>query len=257
MRAVVTSGEENIVIALQLYTVRYALAQDVVGTLRHVRDAGFRAVETAPLPPGLTAKQLGAVLRDFGLSVTAAHGDFPLGEGRAEVLDTVAELGADRLIWHGWPRDPDCDSLDGFRRLAARYAEASRVAGEHNLQFGLHNHWWECEPIDDIYPYQLLHELLPTEVFFELDVYWARTAGLDPVQVLEELGDRVTLLHLKDGPAVHGQPMTALGEGVVDIHSAICAARPDVDLVVELDECATDPMDAARRSLQYLQQNGV
>jgi sugar phosphate isomerase/epimerase len=136
--------------------------------------------------------------------------------------------------------------------LAERYAEAAAVAHEHGLRFGLHNHWWECELIEGCYPYQLLHELLPAEVFFELDVYWARTAGLDPARIVTELGPRVAMLHLKDGPAVPGQPMTALGDGVVDLPAIIRAAQRSADLVVELDECATDPMDAARRSLQYL-----
>lgn len=241
-------------IALQLYTVRQALARDAGETVRRVREAGYQAVEVAPLPPELTSRQLGDLLRDFGLSVTAVHGELPLGERRAEVLDTAAELGATRLIWHGWPRDPACDSLEGYRRLVERYSEASHVAREQGLQLGLHNHWWECERVDGRYPYQLLHQLLAPEVFFELDVYWAQTAGLDPVRIVEELGSRVSLLHLKDGPAVHGQPMTALGEGIVAIPDVVRAAQASADLVVELDECATDPMAAARRSLQFLLQ---
>lgn len=243
-------------IALQLYTVRHALARNPGETLRQVRDAGYQAVETAPLPPELSPRTMGALLRDLGLSVIAAHSELPLGQRCAEVLDAAAELGATRLIWHGWPRDPECDSLEGYRRLADRYVEASRVAQDHGLRFGLHNHWWECERLEGMYPYQLLHQLLPLEVFFELDVYWAHTAGLDPVRIVDELGSRVSMLHLKDGPAVHGQPMTALGEGVVDIPSVIRAVRPSTDLVVELDECATDPMDAARRSLQFLLPDG-
>lgn len=244
------------IVALQLYTVRHALARNPGETLRQVRAAGYQAVETAPLPPELSPRTMGALLRDLGLSVTAAHSELPLGERRAEVLDAAAELGATRLIWHGWPRDPECDSLEGYRRLADRYAEASRVAQDHGLRFGLHNHWWEYERREEVYPYQLLHQILPPEIFFELDVYWAHTAGLDPVRIVDELGSRVSMLHLKDGPAVHGQPMTALGEGAVDIAAVVRAVQPSADLVVELDECATDPMDAARRSLQFLLQAG-
>jgi len=241
-------------IALQLYTVRHALAQDAGETLRQVWNAGFRAVETAPLPSHLTPRRLGSLLREFGLSVTAAHGDLPLGERRFEVLDAAAELGATRLIWHGWPRDSACQSMDGFRRLAEDYTEASHVAWEHGLHFGIHNHWWEFERIEGTYPYQLLNQLLPRDVFIELDVYWVQTAGVDPVQVLHELGNRVTMLHLKDGPAMHGQPMTALGDGRVDVPKVVRAALPSASLVVELDECATDPLDAARRSLEFLGQ---
>lgn len=238
--------------ALQLYTVRHALAQDPEGTLRSVCEAGYRVVETAPLPPEISVRRMGRMLREFGLTVTAAHADLPLGQHQSEVLDSLAELGARRLIWHGWPRDPECGSLEGFRRLADRYAEAAAVAKANGLSFGLHNHWWEYEPLEGVSPFRFLHATLPPEIFFELDVYWAQTAGKDPVDIVRELGPRVTMLHLKDGPAVHGQPMTALGQGEVDIQAILRATDPGVTGVVELDECATDPLEAARESLRFL-----
>ena len=242
--------------ALQLYTVRHALARDPEGTLRSVREAGYHAVETAPLPPEISVRRMGELLRDFGLTVTAAHADLPLGARQAEVLGTLSELGATRLIWHGWPRDPECDSVEGFRRLASRYGEAAAVAKANGLSFGLHNHWWEYEPLEGVLPYRFLHETLPPEIFFELDVYWVRTAGKDPVDIVRELGSRIMMLHLKDGPAVHGQPMTALGQGEVDIPAILRATDPAVTGVVELDECATDPLEAARQSLRFLTSAG-
>lgn len=240
-------------LALQLYTVRHALERNPEETLRLVREAGYHAVETAPLPPHLTTRRLAGLLREVGLTVTAAHGDLPLGDRQNEVLDDAAEFGTSRIIWHGWPRDPACDSLDGFRRLADRYAAAFEASERYGLHFGLHNHWWEFEKVDGIFPYQLLHDLLPTGVFFELDVYWVQTASVSPLQILAELSSRIRMLHLKDGPARHGEPMTALGEGNLDIAAIARTTAPSIDWVVELDECATDPLDAARRSLQFLQ----
>lgn len=239
-------------IALQLYTVRHALERNPEETLCRVREAGYTAVETAPLPPSLTTRQLSQLLRGTGLRVIAAHCDLPLGERRSEVLAEAAQLGAPRLIWHGWPRDPDCNSLDGYRRLAERYTDAAEAARAHGLQFGLHNHWWEFEALDGLSPYHLLHQLLPPEIFFELDVYWAQTASQNPLQIMRDLGARLAMLHLKDGPATHGRPMMALGEGLVDIASILRATPNHVDGVVELDECATDPLEAARRSFDYL-----
>jgi sugar phosphate isomerase/epimerase len=204
-------------IALQLYTVRRAMAENPEAALRGVRAAGYSSVETAPLVPPLTAPLLSELLGRHGLQVVAAHSELPIEENRERILQEALELGATRIVWHGWPRGPAFDSLDGVRRLADccnRAADAARKAG---LEFGLHNHWWEFERLQGSYPYLLLHELLAPGVFLEIDVYWLRTAGLDPAQVISDLGPRVAMLHLKDGPAVHGQPMTALGEGTLDI----------------------------------------
>ena len=119
--------------------------------------------------------------------------------------------------------------------------------GITGLQFGMHNHWWEFEPVEGERPIRLLHESLHPDIFWQLDVYWAQTGGVDPAAVLSELMPRIGSLHWKDGPAVHGEPMTALGRGRVDIPRILRALAHPVDWVIELDECATDPLDAARR----------
>jgi len=84
-------------------------------------------------------------------------------------------------------------------------------------------------------------------------VYWAQTAGVDPAAVLAELGQRVRSVHWKDGPCVRGEPMTALGRGKVDVRRIQRALTHPADRVVELDECATDPLEAARESRGYLE----
>jgi sugar phosphate isomerase/epimerase len=47
--------------------------------------------------------------------------------------------------------------------------------------------------------------------------------------------------------------MVALGEGEVDVPRVLAALTQPVDGVIELDECATDPLDAARRGRVYLE----
>jgi sugar phosphate isomerase/epimerase len=239
-------------IALQLYTVRHALAADPTGTLRRVREAGFNFVETAPLPPELKTSTLAKILAEEELTVVSAHCDLPLGERQNQVLDDAAILGTQRIVWHGWPKSSECESVDRFEILRDRYLTAYQAARSRGLQFGLHNHWWEFEPTGNVYLYNWLNRHLPQDLFFQLDVYWVQTAGLNPVKILAELGDRIQMVHLKDGPAIHGQPMTALGEGAVDIRSIFNASQAAQAWVVELDECATDPVAAAERSLQYL-----
>lgn len=47
--------------------------------------------------------------------------------------------------------------------------------------------------------------------------------------------------------------MTALGRGTVDIPRILREQTHPVEWVVELDECATDPLEAARQSRVYLE----
>ena len=76
--------------------------------------------------------------------------------------------------------------------------------------------------------------------------------------MVADLGDRVRLLHLKDGPADGtGSPNTAVGAGVLDFPS-IVAASPDVTWhIVELDACATDMTKALEQSYRWLTERGL
>jgi sugar phosphate isomerase/epimerase len=240
-------------LALQLYTLRAALAQDFGGTLRRIADIGYRFVESAFWPAGVTRDGAAAQIRHAGLTVMAAHCELPLGAGVQPMLDTVAALGCTRVIWHGWPQDPDYTSIEGIHRLAERYNAANAVARQHGLTLGLHNHWWEIERVEGQRPYQILLAELDPTIFFEVDTYWVKTAGADPVQVVTELGRRAPLLHIKDGPAVQGAPMTAVGDGTLDFPAILAASNGAAEwLIVELDECATDMFTAVERSYRYL-----
>jgi sugar phosphate isomerase/epimerase len=78
-------------------------------------------------------------------------------------------------------------------------------------------------------------------------------SGCHPAAALAKLTPRIGSLHLKDGPAVHGEPTTALGRGAVDIPRILRALTCPADWVIELDECAGDPLEVARESLACLE----
>ncbi|MFO0843507.1 MAG: sugar phosphate isomerase/epimerase [Gemmataceae bacterium] len=218
-----------------------------------MKAAGFSAVEFAPLPPSLEPARLAESLTRHGLAVVSIHGDLPTPETIGHWSQLVRACRCPKVIWHGWPRDVRFDSLAGMRDLVAACNAAGALARDHGLAFGMHNHWWEFEPLAGDRPIRLLHEGLSPDVFWQLDVYWAQTAGADPAAVLAELGPRVRSIHWKDGPCAHGLPMTALGKGKVDVPRILRALTHPADWVIELDECATDSLEAARESRVYLE----
>lgn len=238
-------------IALQLYTVREALAQDFAGVVRQIADIGYVGVETAGFP-GTTLQAAVRLFQDLGLTVCSAHTPLPLGDRQGEVLDTMAALGCQRIVCAYLSPD-EYRSLEQIRRNFDMLNEASAVAAANGLSLGLHNHWWEFEPVEGQYPYHLWLEHLDPAIFFEIDTYWVKTAGLDPATVVQEFGERASLLHIKDGPAVKEEPMTAVGEGVMDFPAILQAAGDHPEwLIVELDHCATDMLEAVAKSYHSL-----
>jgi sugar phosphate isomerase/epimerase len=239
-------------IALQLWTIRNELAADTDEALGRVKSAGFCAVEVAPLPPGLAPEHLAVCLARHELTVVSIHGDLPTPANLDLWTEITRVCQCSKIIWHGWPRDPRFASRAGVRELIADCNRAGRLARGQDWKFGIHNHWWEFESVERERPIDLFHEFLHPEIFWQLDVYWAQTAGAVPADVLREMEPRIESLHWKDGPAIHGEPMTSLGRGKIDVLRIKKALRKPVDWIIELDECATDPLEAAQQSRIYL-----
>jgi sugar phosphate isomerase/epimerase len=249
-------------IGLQLYAVRDAIEGDFEGTLERVAGMGYLGVETAFFPEHVTHARAGALCRDLGLTVFAAHVEVPdTDEHKGEMLAIAEAYGCKQMVWHGWPHAGRYHSPEDTRRWAEIYNEANAFARENGLLFGLHNHWWEFEEIAGHVPFYAILEDLDPEIFFEIDTYWAKTAGCDPAQVVADFGDRVHLLHIKDGPAPVGEAVVeqvAVGQGTVDVPGVIRAAGDAVQwAVVEFDACATDMLTAVQESYDYLTQNGL
>jgi sugar phosphate isomerase/epimerase len=239
-------------LALQLYTLRDALGRDFEGTLRRVAAVGYAGVETAGFPDGVSPAQAKALLDDLGLAICAAHAPLPLGPDGQASLDRLAALDTDRLVCP-WLPPEEYSTLEGVRRACDRFNAAAEVCARHGLRLGIHNHWFEFERVDGTLPVDVWLERLDPAIFFELDTYWAQVGGVDPLQALALLGERVELLHVKDGPADAIQSdMVAVGQGALDYTRIIPAAPGAAWLIVELDRCATDMMTAVEQSYDYL-----
>ena len=243
-------------IALQLYTIRDLLAEEFEGTVRKIADMGYVGVETANLFGGSPASAA-KLFRELGLTVMGAHSPLPLGDEKQAVLDTLGALDCKRLIV-AWQPPEKYKSLDGIKSICDTLNEGAAVARANGLRLGYHNHWFEYQLVENRIPVDVMLEHLYLDVFFEVDIYWVQTAGQDPAEVVHRLGSRAPILHVKDGPCQMEVPQTALGEGVVDIPSVVAAGAGSTEwLVVELDQCATDMMQAVGKSYQYLIGRGL
>ena len=243
-------------IALQLYTLRDRLTEDFEGTIRSVADMGYIGVETANMF-GDSPASAARLFDELGLTVMGAHSPLPLGDEKQEVLNTLGALDCKRLVV-AWQPPEKYKSLDGIKSICDTLNEGAAVAKANDLSLGYHNHWFEYQLVEDRIPVDVMLEHLDPDVFFEVDVYWVQTAGQDPMQVVRRLGSRAPLLHIKDGPCTMEAPMTALGEGVVDIPGVVAAGAASTEwLVVELDRCDTDMTEAVRKSYKYLVGKGL
>lgn len=240
-------------ISVQLYSVRDRLAEDLEGTLERLAALGFTNVE----PYGaFVADSDGyvAALASTGLSAPSAHAGVLDLADPSPAFEAAAAIGVKTIIDPAH-RTEDWESIDGIARIAEQINGAAATAREYGLTLGYHNHWWELEARPNGTPaLELLAPRLDPQVVLEVDTYWVEVGGADVVGLLGRLGDRVRLLHVKDGDKSRDtKAQLPAGEGAMDI-PAVLGAAPDAMRVLEFDDYAGDTMDGLAASLAYVTQ---
>jgi sugar phosphate isomerase/epimerase len=254
-------------LSVQLYTIREEMNKDFYGSLRRLGEIGYKNVETAFWPENISMETAADLLKETGLSVSACHTDIPDSKNISLVCKQAETFNCNKIIWHGWPEDQRYSTLAGTRELINIYNTACKLASDNGLHFGLHNHWWEFKnKVGGRYVYEILQEELDEAVFFETDIYWVKVAGQDPCTMIQQLRNRIQMLHIKDGAAEwndqlvigNPDPMTAVGKGTMDIPSILNVAKDTVQwIVVELDKSDTNVFDALQQSREYLSGFGM
>lgn len=243
-------------VGLQLYTVRKAIEQNFQQTVGRIAQVGFAGIEYYPLPESIPPARAARVFKDAGLQVLGMHTPLPVGAQRDVAFRLADTFQCDRVIDPGWPQGDRYTSREATRKTADLFNTTASFLETKGLRLGLHNHWWELERTDGVVPFYELLKWLDESVFFEIDTYWVKTAGMDPAEVVRDFVGRAPLLHIKDGPAVKGSTMydhVPAGEGSLDFRALAMAGGDTVGwMVVEFDEYGGDIFDGIRRSYTFL-----
>jgi len=242
-------------ISLQLYTVRQETTRDMPGTLRRISEIGYPAVEFAGYGD-LSPEDLRTILDDLGLSASGAHVPFDSWETDPEAV--IADMHTLDCVHAILPTGPP--EYRGDEAVVANLADSLNRWGElcrkESLIFSYHNHDFEFAPLGGTTMWDVLvRETDPELVHFELDLYWIKYGGADPETVLQDVDDRVYLVHLKDMAPDDARSDLPVGEGTMPWNGLLEAADAAgvVWYIAEQDN-PRDALEDVRISLQYMRQ---
>ena len=238
-------------IGYQLYTARGLMAEDSARTLDALAAIGYDEVEFAGYH-GHEPAAVRKMLESSGLDAPAAHVPLELMRTSPEALIDAAQIvGHDYLVL-AWLAPPDRQTLDQYRahaELCNRFGEQCREAG---IRFAYHNHEFEFEALDGQLPMDLLlAEVDPVLMQIELDLYWVRVAGLNPLDFFGANPGRVALCHVKD--MAEGGGMTDPGDGIIDFGATFAQSELAglEHYFVERDDSPA-PLETAKSAHAYL-----
>lgn len=228
-------------------------------------EMGYRNVEPFTLS-GLTAEEYRALLDEYGLKASARHVDVGTPENPAGIEQILADNKTLGIRYFGSGSTPIFPLVYTTEAQWVAYAEyldeLGAIARMHGQRLMVHNHDIEFEVV---FGDQTVFDILmahtdPRNVVFQLDLYWATNGGgIDnPIDVIEQYGDRIKLFHVKDmaAGAFPGR-IEIVGEGIIDFPAIFDAAGGSTKYyVVEHDprfgDPTFDPFEAAETGFDYL-----
>lgn len=197
---------------LALYTLRDTLSVNPKAVLKEVAAIGYKYIEAAGYSDGkfygMAPAAFKNYLNEIGLvPISSHHGDVTL-DNADEMIAAVKEAGFKYFVipippMGHFKHDPQTNTLgmseevEEIMNIINTIAKKCTAAG---LECLYHNHNMEFErnskgivPMD-----YFIENSDPAHLNFELDLYWAKKAGANPVQYFKKAPGRFKAWHVKD-----------------------------------------------------------
>jgi len=218
---------------LQLYSLRNQFTKNAPGTMAKVKAMGFRDVEMAGTY-GLSFPELMKLLAQNELNVVSFGADFDkLQKNPQSVIDEARSYGAKYIVCFWVPHTGDNFTVEDADRAAEVFNAAGRIISGHGLLFCYHPHGYEFSPYKEgtLFDY-LMSKLDSRYVHLELDIFWIKQAGQDPLALLKKYANRFVLVHLKDRKK--GTHNTTNGQG--DVETNVVLGTGDIGVAEIMKE---------------------
>lgn len=227
-----TPDRKSYGVGIQLYTIRDAMNEDVVGSLQKVSDLGYKNLELAAYANGqfygYAPAEFKKIVNDMGMEIISSHAGVEATgitrENAQKMADDHAELGVKYCV-QPWVNEED-RNIETYKRMIADWNEVGQIMKNVGIQFGYHNHNFEFANMDGVIPYYdiFMPEMDADLITMELDMYWATKAGQDPVEMFNKYPGRFQLFHFKDMANEVEEPfydvikddLTSVGSGLID-----------------------------------------
>lgn len=218
---------QNQEIGLQLYSLRNEFKTDVPGTLAKIKSWGIREIEGGGTY-GLSKEEFDKLLKENNLKQISVGASFKqLKENPQAVVDNAKAAGAKYVMCAWIDHSGDEFTIDNTKEAVQVFNTAGKLLKENGITFCYHAHGYEFRPYENgtLFDY-LANNTDPKNVNFEMDVFWVKHPGQDPVALLNKYPTRWKLMHLKDRkPGTEGNQ-----NGHADVETNVVLGTGDVGI---------------------------
>lgn len=203
-----------------------AMKADWKGTLRKAVEFGFTEYEGGS-GNASSPKEFLDYCKTIGIKPIAGGFDFKASdEDLKKALDTLNLLEMKYAVTY-WPwLTGGPFMLEDCKKSAEMLNELGAKVKANGLQLLWHNHDKEFHEMEEGLPFDYLMKNTDKKlVQCELDIYWVKKGGSDPLSVLKKYAGRIPVLHVKDMAPGPDQDFICPGRGIIDFASIFAEAR--------------------------------
>jgi sugar phosphate isomerase/epimerase len=249
-------------IGVQLYSFRNQIPKDVAGMLKKIREMGIKELEGGGTY-GLPFSDYKKILDDNGFKMISIGADFnKLQTGLPDIINEAKSFGAKYVTCFWIPHNGDEFTLENVKKAVEVFNAAGKTLKENGLSLCYHPHGYEFRPYENgtLFDY-LMNNMDARYANFEMDVFWIKHPGQDPVALLKKYPNRFLLMHLKDRkPGTEGNQFgradvetnVVLGTGDVGIGEIMKVAKKAGVKHFFIEDESSRSMEQVPQSLAYL-----
>ena len=245
---------------VQTFTVRRAQKKGLRHAYLPLIDLGIRCLEVARIDFNeKNASELAALVSEYGIEISSIQVKPKyVFKDRERIVEFCNITGCKRVVISMLPfkcilgSDTDfytfVDSLD---RVCEEYAKSG-------IELAYHHHNWEYIRLEN--GKTRMSELLSRTKRIKLvhDTYWTARCGIDPALQIEQFGDRLLGIHLRDlSFDRHGIDVlsrdAAIGDGVIDFARVLRAAESVGCSYYVIEQKTKDPYTEIEKSFKRLE----
>jgi len=239
-------------ISLQLFSLKKNNdALPLAEQLKKLAQIGYGGVEFFIKYEGMSAKDVRAELDKNSIRAVGSHtGLNPLRANLQGEIEYNLEIGSKYIVVPSSQIKTREDTL----ALAEELNKIGEACAKQGLSTGYHNHAFEFVKDGDEYLLDILFANTdPALVKAEIDVYWVKFAGADPMAYLEKYKDRLPLIHFKEIDNTAAKENVTIGRGIIDFKT-IMQTYPNSEFIVEQEGLETDYniWDSLKESYDFL-----
>jgi sugar phosphate isomerase/epimerase len=214
-------------IGLQLYSLREQFKKDVPGTLQQINKWGIKEIEGGGTY-GLPLEEYKKMLADNKLTMVSVGADYEMLKNNPQAaVDEAKKFNAKYVVCFWIPHDGNNFDISNTKEAVEVFNRAGKILKENGISLCYHPHGFEFRPYENGTLFDYLVTNTNAEYFnFEMDVFWVKHPGQDPVALLKKYPNRFLLMHLKDRkPGTPGNQ-----NGNADVESNVVLGTGDVGI---------------------------